>query len=420
MIERVIHSTANRRRRRRVVWLLLAVCVIAIAYYVWHKPTKKDESHKRPQAPVTVAPVTKRDVPVYLNALGTIQANNAVTIRTQVDGQLMTINFREGQDVKAGDVLAQIDPRTYQAQYDQAVANKSKDEAQLANARLDLKRYANLGNSIARQTLDTQRATVKQLEAAVMADQAAVTSANTQLGFTKIVAPIPGRTGIRQVDKGNIVHPGDTNGIVVLIQLTPISVLFSLPQQDFTAINEQMMLGKLAIDTLAADNKTVTDSGMLDLIDNQVDQTTGTIRLKATLPNAKRMLWPGAFTNVRLKLTTRLGVLTVPTVAVQHGPQGSYVFAYRRAEGTVAIKPVTVSMTEGQDSVIDQGLVEGEEVITDGMAKLQDGSHVSVAEAKPVEKPTNVAVPSPHATVEPTTTTPDSSKGKKHRHAQEQ
>ncbi len=401
------------RKPRRKRWWILLLLLLAVGgyYYFTHGKTDSSKDTKRPQAPITLAPVTHKDVPVYLTGLGTVQAYNTVTVHTQVDGQLVAIKFREGQNVKQGDVLAQIDPRTFQAQYDQAVATKAKDEAQLANAKVDLNRYLKLGTSVSRQILDTQRATVKQLDATVQADEANIHNTQTELSYTTITAPLSGRIGIRQVDQGNIVHPGDTNGIVVITQLTPISVIFSLPQQNLDALNTQLANHSLEVDALAADNKTVTDRGKLALIDNQIDQTTGTIKLKATLPNQKYQLWPGAFTNVRLLLTTRDNVLTIPTVAVQHGAQGAYVFLYHDDTKSVSTQPVTVSMTNDQDSVIDSGLDDTMQVVTDGMAKLQDGSKVSVAQPKTDD----VAAPAKPADA----AQDDPTKGKKKHHKKE-
>ena len=397
------------RKRRRKRWPLVVgvIAVLGGAYYLLHHGHGGDKDKKRPQAPVTLTTPVHKDVPVYLTGLGTVQAYNTVTVHSQVDGQLMAVKFREGQNVKAGDVLAQIDPRTFQAQYDQAVATKAKDEAQLANTKVDLNRYIKLGNTVSRQTLDTQRATVKQLEATVQADEAAMHNTGTQLSYTTITAPLSGRVGIRQVDQGNIVHPGDANGLVVITQLTPISVIFSLPQQNLDAVNSQLAQHALEVDALAADAKTVVDKGTLALVDNQIDQTTGTVKLKATLPNASYQLWPGAFTNVRLLLTTRPGAMTIPTVAVQHGPQGAYVFVYHADTTAVSTQPVTVGMTIDQDSVIDSGLEDSMQVVTDGMAKLQDGSKVTVAEPKAA---TGDAAAPPAAADAPT----DSPKGKKH------
>ncbi|MEJ0010404.1 MAG: efflux RND transporter periplasmic adaptor subunit [Alphaproteobacteria bacterium] len=381
------------------------------AFFLLHH-AKPDSGNKRPQSPVTVAATARKDMPVYLPAPATIQANYTVNVHTQVDGELMSTSFTEGQDVKKGQVLAQIDPRTFQAQYESAVATKAKDAANLANAQVDLKRYNALGTSVSRQTRDTQAALVKQLAAQVAADQAAIDNAHTQLAYTTITAPFGGRVGIRQVDIGNIVHPGDTLPIVVLTQLQPISLFFSLPQQDLMPIAQQMTQGaKLRVDALAADNATVLDSGVLDLVDNQIDTTTGTIKLKATLPNRAYVLWPGGFVNVRLLLTTERGDLTVPTVAIQHGPQGAYVYLYDAAGGKVSVHPVETGLSFGLDTVITKGLNDlndGDQVITEGMAKLEDGTKVTLA------KPKAPADAAPAATAPPAAPAAQ----KKHRHAQ--
>ena len=374
----------NYQKPRRSRWPLVVLVVVIAAgvYAMWGSSGGKSSSKKQPAVQVSVASPKRQDIPVYLTGLGTVQAYQTVTVRPQVDGQLMAIHFREGQEVKAGQVLAQIDPRTYQAQYDQAVANKAKTSAQLANARVDLNRYVKLGNSVSRQVLDTGRATVKQLEATLLGDQAAINNAQTSLSYTTITAPIAGRTGIRQVDQGNIIRAADATGIVVLTQLSPISVIFSLPQQQLEAINTQLAKSRLTVEAMASDNITVIDRGKLELVDNQIDQTTGTIRLKATFPNRSRALWPGAFSTVRLLLTTQKNALTVPTPAIQHGPKGAYVFLHHEKEGKVSVQPVTVGITLDDHSVIEQGLDENAVIVTDGMASLQDGSAVRVEQPK--------------------------------------
>ena len=375
----MVVGTSRPKRSKRWVFRLVLIGVIAAAGYWFFSKPKADASAKRPQAPVLLATATRKDIPIYLSGLGTAQAYNTVTVHAQVDGQLMAIKFREGQNVKAGDVLAQIDPRTFKAALDQAVATKAKDEANLANAQVDVKRYQKLGDSIPRQTLDTQVATVRQLTAQVAADQAAIDSANTQLSYTTIVAPISGRTGLRQLDVGNIIHSGDANGLVVITQLQPIAVLFSLPQQELPSINQQISSGKtLAVDALASDNATVVDHGRLLLVDNQIDQTTGTIKLKAAFPNAQGQLWPGGFTNARLLLTTQSNRLTIPSVAVQQGPKGAYVFLFQPADSTVTMKPVTIGAAYGTHSVVTDGLADNDQVVVDGTAKLQDKSKVQV------------------------------------------
>ena len=330
--------------------------------------------------PVVTAAVSRRDVPVYLDGLGTVQAFNTVTVRSQVDGQLIDVLFREGQDVKAGDVLAQIDPRTYRAAYDQAVATRDKDQAQLDSARRDLARYQTLGDRISGQTLDTQRATVRQLEATVRADEAAIASAKVQLGHTVITAPIDGRVGLRQVDRGNIIHASDSTGLVTLSQIQPIAVIFTLPQQTLPAIAARLAEGaRLSVLATQGDGGGVVDVGALELVDNAIDQTTGTIKLKAVMPNAERKLWPGGFVTVRLLLTVRHAGLVVPLPAVQRGPQGAYVFRVT-AERVAEMRPVTVGTIEADQALIESGLAEGDVVVTDGMAKLKPGARVSLPE----------------------------------------
>lgn len=373
-----------KRKRSWRRWLLV-VAVIGGALSFWQSRHSEAPKKVAPSTPVVLATAARRDVPQYLRGIGTVQANNTVTVRSRVDGQIMAITFREGQQVKAGDVLARLDARPFIASLQQAQATKAKDEAALANAQLDVKRYKKLGDSIARQTLDTQAATVRQLTAQVAADEAAVSSARTQLDYTTITAPISGRTGLRQIDVGNVIHTGDTNGLVVITQLQPISVLFSLPQQQLGGITDQLNRRKtLAVDALSSDDTTVLDQGELVLVDNQIDQTTGSIKLKATFPNRSLKLWPGAFVNARLLLTTEPNALTVPSVAVQQGPQGAYVFVYQADSSSVKRQPVTVARTQGSDSVITAGLEEGTPVVVDGVAKLQDGTKVST---KPVGEP---------------------------------
>jgi multidrug efflux system membrane fusion protein len=363
---------------------LIVVVVAALAIIHWwpQKSAKaQGQAMRDTRIPVVAAAAVSKDVPVYLDGLGTVQAYNTVTVHSRVDGELTDIAFVEGQDVHAGQVLARIDPRIYQAQYDQAVASKAKDEAQLADARLDLQRYTNLGNRVSGQTLDTQRATVKQLEAAVRVDQANIDNAKTMLGYCTITSPIDGRTGIRQVDKGNIVHASDANGIVVITQLQPISVIFTLPQQTLPMIARHMNdETKLPVFAVAADNKTQLDQGRLQLIDNQIDPATGTIKLKSTFPNADHLLWPGGFVNVRLLVDTHHDATVVPTVSIQRGPQGTYVYVLK-PDNTVELRPVSVAMIADTDAMIQSGIAPGEKVIVDGMSRLQNGSAVTTGAA---------------------------------------
>lgn len=370
--------------RHPLVMAGAAVVVLIGAYLLWgpdsgSSPRGRKGGRDMGPAPVLVAEAKNKDMPVYLDGLGTVQAYNTVTIRSRIDGELIHVGFREGQEVKAGDVLAKIDSRVYDAQLAQAQAAKAKDEAQLENARHDLERYASLGNRVTAQTADTQRALVKQLEAAVKADQAAIDNARTMQSYATIVSPIDGRTGIRQIDPGNIVRVGDASGLVVVTQLQPISVIFSLPQQELPAINARLRQPELVpVLVTGSDGRTVIERGQLDLVDNQIDATTGTVRLKASFPNEQRLLWPGGFVNVRLWLTSLTGALTVPAAAIQRGPQGAYVFVLRD-DNTVALRPVKPGRSQDGDTVIEDGLTAGEKVVIEGMARLQDGSAVVLA-----------------------------------------
>jgi len=362
-----------------------AAVIVAVGAYVMYGEQQKDQKQKRARAfqdqpaPVLVAPARNTDVPIYLDAVGNTKALNTVTVRPQVAGQIMTIGFREGQDVTRGFVLAQIDPRTYQAQLDISVAKKAQDEATLANARIDAERYAKLvaANSGSKQQADTQRALVAQLEAQVQSDAAAIDNARTMLSYTKITAPIDGRTGIRLTDEGNLVQAGDTTGIVVIAQVKPISVLFNLPQQQFPQVNKAFAQGALPVDALAADGKTTMDRGTLQVIDNQMDQTTGTIRMKAEFPNPDLQLWPGQFVNVRVLVQTLKQVVVVPTAAVQRGPNGTFVYVVD-GESKVAVRPVTVSQQDDTGAVISDGLKKDERVVTTGFTRLSNGTRVRV------------------------------------------
>lgn len=324
-------------------------------------------------------------MPIYLDGLGTVQAFNTVTVRARVDGEVEKIAFTEGQDVRAGDLLAQIDPAPLQALYDQNVAKKAEDEAQLAVARLTLKRDADLltNKILAQQDYDTQQALVQQLDATVKADQAAVDSAKVQLAYTKVTAPLDGRVGIRMVDAGNIIHANDSNGLAVITQLKPISVVFTLPEQSLGEIQDQTASGGattvLAVDK---DNRKKLGEGKLAVIDNQIDTTTGTIRLKANFPNEDLRLWPGQFVNARLLLTVKKGATVVPAQVVQRGPDGPFVFVIKE-DSTVDVRPVKVAQTEQGKIIIEEGLQPGERVVVDGQYKLQRGSKVKIGEGNP-------------------------------------
>lgn len=338
--------------------------------------------------PVLVAAAKKVDVPVWFDGVGSSRALNAVTVRAQVDGKLMRVNFKEGQDVDQDFVLAEIDSTVYQAQYDQAVAKKAMDEAQLANARLDLERYAKLTqtNSASRQQYDTQRAQVAQLEAQVQADQGAIDNSKATLSYTKIVAPLAGRTGLRLVDAGNIVHAADTTGIVMITQVQPIAVVFMLPQQRLAEVNRAFARGALSVQALGDDNRTVIDRGALTVIDNQVDQTTGTVKLKAEFPNTNLQIWPGQFVNVKLLVDTMQQVIVVPTAAVQRGPNGTFAYV-AEDDNTAAVRPVTVAQQDDVQAVIASGIADGERVITTGFSQLTDDAKITIGAAEDLRRP---------------------------------
>jgi membrane fusion protein, multidrug efflux system len=370
--------------RRRTVSIAIAILIIGgLGYIGWTSLLQKRGPPNRANldlpVPVLAAAPRIQDVPVYLDGVGAVRALNTVTVRSQVDGKLIAVNFVEGEDVKKGDVIGEIDPVLYKAQYDQAVAKKAQDEAQLANQRLDLARYQQLSatNAGSKQQYDTQRAVVAQQEALVNADQAAIDNAQAMLGYTKIIAPLSGRAGLRQVDQGNIIHATDTTGLVILTQLQPIAVQFSLPQQQIVRVNAASGKGALTVDVFGNDGTTVIDTGTLKGIDNQVDPTTGTLKLKAEFPNANFQLWPGQFVNVRLKVDTLSQALVVPSSAVQRGPAGT--FSYVIGDGDiVTAKPVVVTQQNETDAVIASGLSPSDRVVTTGFANLSEGAKIII------------------------------------------
>ena len=383
--KQLLAKARGSKRRTLAIGVVLLV-VIGALYYVFGGPTSQQRRANRFAAegpvPVVVATVSRADVPVYLDAVGTIKALNTVTVSPQVDGKLLSVNYKEGQDVKKGDILARIDPVIYQAQLDQAVAKKAQDEAQLSNSKLDLERYEKLAatNAINKQQADTQRALVAQNTAIVQADQAAIENAQATLGYTTITAPLDGRTGIRQVDEGNIVRAANALAIVVITQLKPISVMFNLPQQDLPQVNTAFGKGPLAVDALRSDNDAVIDRGSLKVVDNQVDQTTGTVKLKAEFPNTDLQLWPGQFVNIRLLIDTLKQVVVIPTGAVQRGPNGTFVYVVKD-DDTVATRPIVVQKQDETQTVVKSGLDSNERVVTTGFVRLTDGSKVSIGSA---------------------------------------
>lgn len=333
--------------------------------------------------PVVGGTVQRHDVPIYLRGVGTVLAYNTTVVRSQIQGQLTSITFVEGQTVKAGDQLAQIDPRPYEAQLQQVTANRDRDQAQLANALANLGRYTDLQAKgfASSQLSDTQKAQVAQLEAAIKADEALIAQAEVQLSYTRLTSPIPGITGVRQVDIGNIIHPTDPNGLVVVTQVEPISLIFTLPQDKLPAIQAEMAKGPLTVIAYSQDDKIKLDEGALLLVNNQIAQSTGTIQLKATFPNTAHRLWPGQLVNARLLLEVRKDGLTVPAAAVQQGQNGPYVYVIS-PNNTVSVRPVTVGQISEGEALIDSGLGATENVVVDGQYRLTENSTVRLLHGK--------------------------------------
>ncbi len=336
---------------------------------------------KRAVVPVQAAQAEVGKFPMYLNGLGIVQPFYGITMRARVDGELEQVYFQEGQSVEKGDLIAQIDPRTYQAQLDQAKAKKAQDEAQLASSQLMLQRDTQLikNRVIDQQTYDTQRYATDQLQALVQADQAAIDNAQTQLDYTHLVAPISGRVGIRLIDPGNIVHSSDTGGIATINQVQPISVLFTLPQQELGKVREALQQNKaLQVVALDRDNSSTLSNGTLAVLDNQIDSATATVKLKATFDNADLRLWPGQFVNVRLLLGTKSNAVTVPAPAVQRGPRGMYVYLLS-PDNKAEMRPVIVGSTEDNRTLVESGLQGGDRIVVDGQYRLQPGATVEMA-----------------------------------------
>jgi membrane fusion protein, multidrug efflux system len=339
--------------------------------------------------PIVAGVVAQHDVPIYLAGVGTVVAYNTVSVRAQIQGQIVSINFTEGQAVRTGDLLALIDPRPYQAQVDQMTAVRDRDQAQLTNALTNLKRYVPLyqKGDATEQLLDTQRAQVAQLQNAVKADEALINSARLQLEYTRLTSPIDGITGIRQVDVGNIISPSSTSGVVVVTQVEPISLIFTLPQQALPQIQDQQVKtkGPLTVVAYSQDNSIKLDQGTLGLINNEIIQTTGSIQLKANFPNKMHRLWPGQLVNARLLLDTRRNGLTVPASVVQQGPKGSYAYVIK-PDNTAEIRSVSVAQISDGQALINSGLKANEQVVVDGQFKLQPGARVVVLHGKAAEE----------------------------------
>jgi len=376
-------SKFSTLQKRTLMGTALAVLLL-IGWRVLHKPADAASRNTPPAIAVDTAAAGHTDVPIYLQGLGTVQAFYTVTVTARVDGEIQKIGFTEGQTVHKGDLLAQIDPRPNQAAYAQAVATKAKDAAQLANAKLDLVRYTLLQpqDLASKQTVDTARANVDQLTAQVQVDQALVDNARTQLDYTRITSPIDGRTGMRLIDPGNIVHAAGTNGIVVVTQVQPISVVFTLPEEDLSTVGAALSAGPVPVTTLSRDGKSVLDQGTLTLIDNEIDQTTGTARLKATFSNTKNTLWPGQYVNARVLVRTEKNALTVPTPAVQLGPNGPFTYVVK-SDSTVEVRPLELGEESDGLTVIKKGIALNERVVTSNQYRLQAGVHVRDNAAAP-------------------------------------
>lgn len=372
-------------RLRTSVAAIVVLVIAGGAFAVTHKASPRPQQAPLPSMPVVAGTVSTQDVPIYLRGIGTVIAYNTDIVRSQIQGQLTQIAFSEGRAVRAGDLLAQIDPRAFQAQLDQVTATRDRDQAQLTNALANLGRYTQLsGKGYATpQLLDTQKAQVAQLQNAVKSDNALIEQAQVQLGYTRLTSPISGVTGVRQVDVGNIIHPSDANGLVVVTQIEPISLIFTLPETDLPRIQQQMAASQTPLKVLAysQDDKIQLDVGKVDLINNEILQTTGAVQLKAEFPNTAHRLWPGELVNARLLLDTRHNGLTVPAGAVQHGQQGFYAYVIK-PDNTVEPRTITVGQTSNGQALIDNGLAANERVVVDGQYKLQPGSHVTILHGK--------------------------------------
>src|ERR1700751_2671939 len=376
------------RKSRTIWWLVVLVALGGGGYYGWQKYQASEAAKAAQQAaasrprpvPVTATPVEKADFPVYLIGLGTVQGFNTVQVRTRVDGQIDKIAFTEGQMVKEGDLLAEIDPRPYQAAYDQAVAKKAQDEANIANANLDLQRYTKLGEFATRQQLDTQRSTVAQLTAQITADHPAIFNAKTQLDYTQVKAPISGVVGLRQVDIGNIVNAATQTGIVSIAQVEPIAVIFTAPEDQLPYINEAQAVSPLKVIAITTDGKKPLAEGQLAVINNQVDTTRGTIRLKALFANKTHALWRGQSVSPRLLVKTLKDATVVPDDAIQHSTDGLYAYTVGD-DNKAELHKVKVSQSIDGRTVVDEGLSPGQRVIVGGQFKVQPGSVVTSAVA---------------------------------------
>ncbi len=390
---KAITEKAKHRSSRRFIWIAGIVVMIAAGTFGirrWAEPAPHVAS-RPPAVPVTVASVARQDVPLFLQGLGTAQASNTVAIRSQIDGKLQSVNFVEGQEVHKGDTLAVIDPRALQAMLDQAVAKKAEDQAQLISAQKDLERFKTLvvKNAETQQNVDAQQAKVDQLKAMIEADQGAIESAQTQLSYATITAPIDGRVGFRQVDAGNIIHASDPNPLTVLTLIRPMVVTFTLPQKDLGDVRSAMLRGSVPALAYDQDNAKQVASGQLLLIDNEIDQTTSTIRLKATFPNKDEQLWPGEFVHVHIEVNSQKNAVTIPPVAMQRGPQGFYAWVIK-PDNTAEQRPIDAKQVGDDIAIVSKGLSPDERVVVNGQYRLQAGARVDAktqVAANPPGKP---------------------------------
>jgi len=390
---KAIPEKAERHPSRTIFWIAgIAVVIAAGALGIRHWAERAPHVASRPAAvPVTVATVVRQDVPLFLQGLGTAQASNTIAIRSQIDGKLQSVNFVEGQEVHKGDTLAVIDPRALQAMLDQAVAKKAEDQAQVVSAQKDLERFKTLvvKNAETQQNVDAQQAKVDQLKATIEADQGAIESAQTQLSYATITAPIDGRVGFRQVDAGNIIHASDPNPLTVLTQIRPMVVTFTLPQKDLEDVRAAMLRGAVPALAYDQDNTKQLATGELLLIDNEIDQTTSSIRLKATFANADEQLWPGEFVHVHIEFNTQKNAVTIPPVAMQRGPQGFYAWVIK-PDNTAEQRPIDAKQVGDDVAIVSKGLSPDERVVVNGQYRLQAGSHVDAktqVAANPPGKP---------------------------------
>jgi membrane fusion protein, multidrug efflux system len=380
-------------KKKAIVPAALLTAVIAaggLLYFTHARPLEKAAAADAPPAvPIVAGVVAEHDVPIYLSGVGTVIAYNTDVVRAQIQGQIISINFTEGQSVHAGDLLAQIDPRPYQALIEQYTGNLERDQAQLKNAEANLTRYTNLGDKgwATPQLVETQQAQVGELQAAIKTDQALIDAAKVQLSYTRLTSPIDGVVGIRQIDVGNIISPSNTNGLVVVTQLHPISLIFTLPETSLPQIQQQQQKTKtpLAVLAFTQDNTMQLDQGELGLVNNEILQTTGSIQLKANFANTSNRLWPGQLVNARLLVDTRHNGLTVPAAVVQQGAKGPYAYVVN-PDNTVAIRPIKVGQIADGQALIDSGLKANEQVVVDGQYKLQPGTHVTMLYGKAAQE----------------------------------